>query len=112
VPASFNLPDIVIGDDYVHQFEFQDENCDPLPQEGDFAAQIRKGGVLIADFTAEIDPINTHIVTISIPNSVTSTLVPTKLALWDLENDVAGIITTIVGGRVTIVAGITEPPGP
>lgn len=111
--AEFDFTDdfaIVIGDDFSHEFYWEDANCDPLPLTGDFYAQIRKAGNLIADFICTITGIASNIVLLEIPSGVTELLDPVKGALWDLEHHDPGI-TTVIRGKADIVRGVTEVGG-
>lgn len=98
---------IVIGDDFSHEFYWEDANCDPLPLTGDFFAQIRKAGALIAEFTCSITGAESNIVLVELPSSITSILDPISGALWDLEHH-DPLIKTVIRGKVDIVRGVTE----
>lgn len=111
--AEFDFTDefaITIGDDFSHEFYWEDANCNPLPLTGDFYAQIRKGGVKIADFICTITGVDNNIVLLEIPSAVTSMLTPVKGALWDLEHHDPDI-KTVIRGQVCIVKGVTEVSG-
>lgn len=100
---------IIIGDDFMHEFVWEDANCEPMPLTGDFYAQIKKAGVNITAFTCTITGTSNNIVRLEIASAVTSTLTPVQDASWDLEHHDPGI-TTVIRGKVDIEKGITEVP--
>jgi len=110
MPATFDFTDefaIVIGDDFSHEFVWEDANCDPLPLTGEFHAQIRKAGNLIATFVCTITGADSNIVRLELPSAVTNTLSPVKNASWDLEHHDPEV-TTVLAGSVCIEKGVTE----
>jgi hypothetical protein len=106
-PVTFDFT-IIQGDDFVHEFEFQDENCAEIPLSGTYHAQIKRRGVALATFTCAYVG---NVLTLSLPRSITNTLQPVTEAMWDLEHhDTGGLRTTIIGGEVTILRDVTEVP--
>ena len=102
---------VIIGDDFLHQFTFQDSAGVPITQDGTFYAQIRKKDVLIADFVCVITGGSSETVELTIPYTVTLLLEPVKGANWDLEHHTAGGLRyTLIGGLVDIVRSVTEVP--
>ena len=100
---------IITGDDFSHEFLFQDAAGEPLPLSGSFYAQIRQGGNLLASFTCAIGGADNNVVTISLASSVTEALTPTTNAVWDLEHHTPSV-KTIISGEVEIRRGVTEVP--
>lgn len=106
-PVNFDLT-IIQGDDFSHEFEFQDDDCAPLTLSGTYHAQIKRRGVTLASFTCTYVG---NVLTISIPRATTTTLQPVTDAVWDLEHhDASSLRTTIIGGEVTILRDVTEVP--
>lgn len=100
---------ITIGDDFLHEFVWEDENCDPLTLTGTFHSQIKKAGLLLATFTCVLTGVSSNIVRLTLASAVTGALLPVTDASWDLEHHDPGI-RTVVRGKVDIVKGITEVP--
>lgn len=105
-PVDFDLT-IIQGDDFVHEFEFQGEDCSPATLSGTFHSQVKRKDVLLATFTCTY---SVNVLTISLSKTVTATLVPLKDIEWDIENHVSGQVQTIMGGKVTVIKDITEVP--
>lgn len=111
--AEFNFTGeyaIVTGDDFYHEFVWEDAECNPLPLTGDFYAQVRKGGVLIAEFVCTITGADSNIVRLELDSSVTTLLDPVENAVWDLEHHDPDV-QTVIRGKVCVVRGVTDVGG-
>lgn len=93
---------IIIGDDFSYQFEFQDENCDPISQVGStFEANLTKNGTVLVAFTVNV---STNVVTLSLTDAQTGALTATKNAKYRLRRTTGSQTISIVGGDVEIKA--------
>lgn len=120
-PASYNIV-LYQGDDFSLHFRLRQyvngvagsyidlSGCTP-------AAEIKDipGGTVLATFTCTLDNQTTSPggVTLSLPHATTASLVATTattMPYWDFQiTDAAGLITTYLGGQVSVLAQVTTP---
>lgn len=112
-PAAGQSSALVRGDTYAHVIEFWNdaEQTDPLTIDGTVTAQLRAQRL---SATATVDAPLAEFTVGVVDNAVTVTLaaddtleLPSS-CFWDLQQDVAGVITTLLAGRVKVLDDVTR----
>ena len=103
-------PGIYRGDDWAHSFEFLDGE-DPFVITGSVVAQIRVSRLVDEtsdDPLANLDVvIDSNVVTLSLDEEATVSL--PKAWVWDMQNTVGGITTTLLTGKGKTFDDVTMP---
>ncbi len=96
------------GDDYSHVVTFVDVNGDPFPVVGSLRAQVRRrsGDGLVASFTVDVAEAAAGVVTLYLGATVTAGL--SSVYVWDLEQNNAGTVATLLSGRLRVVEDVTR----
>lgn len=105
---------IVRGDTYAHNIRITDGWLEGL-QAGTFAAQIRRarlktstGGDPVASFSVvETQDVDDLVLTIGLTAAVTVAL-PAAEMYWDLQHTDAGVVTTLLSGKVVVLDDVTR----
>ena len=109
-PAKYDMT-IRIGDTETFNFTLEDENGSAINLGAStFAAQIRSSAAAtstIATFSTAITSAAAGTFYISLTSGTTAALTPTN-AVWDLQQNLSGTITTLVAGNVRIVQDVTR----
>lgn len=110
LPGKLNFS-MTRGDDFAHQFTIQEG--DPLApvdvSARTYTAQVRAAAdstTVVATFSVDMTSAATGIVILRIADTVTDDL--SGPYVWDLQQDSAGVIRTLVGGSFTVVPDVTR----
>jgi hypothetical protein len=113
-PAAGQASALVRGDTYAHSFTFYEDvdAATPVPFEieGDIAAQLRTAK--LPDETADT-ALASFVVTVDV-NVITISLTPEETldlpsaGYWDLQQDLSGVVTTLLQGKFKVVDDVTR----
>lgn len=114
-PPTRNIA-VTRGDDYQHLVTFTDAAGLPVDVTGrTYTAQIRAGTespAVLATFTCAIaTPPEDGAVWVTLDDADTAGLTPGRRA-WDLQEDNAGVITTVLAGWCDVVGDVTREEEP
>lgn len=105
---------IVRGDTYVHVFTFTNDDDTPYEITGTVLAQLRTARVTgatadapTASFSVAVGGVDDNEVTISLTSAQTLAL-PTVPLFWDMQQDVAGVVTTLLAGKAKVLDDVTR----
>lgn len=114
-PAVGQSAQIYRGDTYSHVIEFWEDEAetDPFAITGTVTAQIKAArltsdadGTSLADFVCVVSGVGSNIVTISLTPAQTEDLPDS--AYWDMQVTNAGVITTLLTGKVKVWGDVTR----
>ncbi len=110
LPAKLNFS-ITRGDDFAESFTIQEG--DPLApvdvSARTYTAQVRAAAdatAVTATFTVDMTDAATGVIVLRIADTVTDDL--SGAYVWDLQQDVAGVIRTLAGGAFTVIPDVTR----
>ncbi len=115
-PEAGHSSQIYRGDTYAHVIEFWEDEAetDPFAITGTVTAQIKTArltsdddGTVLAAFTCAVSGAGNNIVTISLTPTQTEDL-PVGSLYWDLQVLNAGVITTLLTGKVKVWGDVTR----
>lgn len=116
-PDAGQSAQIYRGDTYSHVIEFWEDvaETDPFAITGTVTAQIKAArltsdadGTVLADFACVVSGAGSNIVTISLTPAQTKDLPATGSPYWDLQVTNAGVITTLLTGKVKVWGDVTR----
>lgn len=110
VPAKKNLK-FVRGDTQDFTITLTEDGVTPRNLSGhSFAAQIREtanSATILGQFTCTVpNPANGQVRLLL--TAVQSAALPDDILAWDFEQTVAGVVTTLLQGKCTVVADVTK----
>lgn len=114
-PVAGQSAQIYRGDTYAHVIEFWNDlaETDPFAITGTVTAQVKAArltsdadGTALADFVCVVSGAGDNIVTISLTPAQTEDLPDS--AYWDLQVLDAGVITTLLTGKVKVWGDVTR----
>lgn len=107
LPGVLNLS-MYAGDTFSQEMAFSDDNDTPINLTGaTVTAQWRSVGSSATSvaFTVVVDNAAAGEVTVSLTATATAEL---KSGVWDLQMSAAGVVSTLVGGSVTVYPQVTR----
>ena len=117
-PARLNLngkkyqaAPIRCGDDYVHVFTFVDPDGVPINKAGStWICQLRSfttSTIVEAEFQVVVTGVDSNIVTISLSNMVTASLIP-RTYVWDLQEITGSVTVTRIAGSAVVEPDVSR----
>ena len=116
-PPDGQAPAIYRGDTYTRPLQWWTDstNTTPLPLDvgATYAAQIRENrltagataGTPLASFALSVDQPNGLIIMTLTP---TQTLALPSVGFWDIQENLGGVITTLIAGKVKVLDDVTR----
>lgn len=101
---------MVRGDDFADEISFVDENEAPIDVSArTYTAQIRtttEATAVTATFSVDMTAAATGVIVLRLADTITDDLLGGYV--WDLQQDTAGVIRTIMAGPFIVVADVTR----
>lgn len=111
-PGALNL-DLYRGDSYAHTLTFLDGDEDPIDLSGrDYLAQIRPHATsteILATFTIDDANADTGVLVLHLDADETAAL--SRSGVWDLQETIGEVVTTILAGTATVTLDVTREEG-